>query len=438
MSRKRIHEMLQDCLDGYEAGLTPEECLSPYAEHRHVLEPLLREALALRVAYAQAPSEELREHAREKLMFAAGRDVRHALTAEPDAGFVAQERARFLNLAGASAQEALRDVPPPRLAFWSNARRRLLDAASTSTTSPRRRLPVAMRYAASAAVVAIAIGVAVLAPFGGNSPQSADARLAAIAEQIDRIERQTQSGQSFSAVASDIRDATVELNQIADTLDDKPELAQKVGNLLERVSVQQEAIKQTAQDEPAVVQAEEQINQTQEKLEQFAALVASPTEAAAVAPTEPFDTPTPVQTEEPQTIPTPEPLGEDGYRRAVIQGDDTAGLVWEQIDTRNVSFVVPTNWQIIGLGEDEDGVATVSSSFIGIYTDGEEAIVMALSLTNGSVTALILDEQFTLREAGPDGEIIAPDFLLSVPGDAGVPLYHFVTSITVGEEDESP
>ena len=65
MSKARIEQMLQECLDGYEAGLTPEECLSAYPAHRVELEPMLRQALSLRVAYATSPSDEFRHQTRD-------------------------------------------------------------------------------------------------------------------------------------------------------------------------------------------------------------------------------------------------------------------------------------------------------------------------------------------------------------------------------------
>ena len=79
MSKKRIEELLQECLDGYDAGLTPEECLSAFPGERAELEPLLRQALSLRVAFANSPSEDFRLDARQKLMFA-GRTRRQSRT----------------------------------------------------------------------------------------------------------------------------------------------------------------------------------------------------------------------------------------------------------------------------------------------------------------------------------------------------------------------
>jgi hypothetical protein len=59
-----IQQQLQECLDGFDGGLTPEECLSAYPRARAELEPLFRQALSLRVAFAASPKPELRFGAR--------------------------------------------------------------------------------------------------------------------------------------------------------------------------------------------------------------------------------------------------------------------------------------------------------------------------------------------------------------------------------------
>jgi hypothetical protein len=64
--------------------MTPDECLSAFPEQRSVLEPLLRQALTLRMSYASAPSERFMARAKESLMFAAGRDVVAAMSVEPN------------------------------------------------------------------------------------------------------------------------------------------------------------------------------------------------------------------------------------------------------------------------------------------------------------------------------------------------------------------
>ena len=426
MSKKRIEEMLQDCLDGYEAGLTPEECLSAYNGDRAALETLLRQALSLRVAYANSPSETFRLEAREKLMFAAGRDVRHALASEPDPQFVAMARARFLNAAGATAQEALRDVPPPRLAFWINARRRLLEAS----TSPRpsRRFALALRYGVSAAVVVIALGVATLAPFGGNSPQSADAQLAVLEQQITSLERQTLAGQPVSS--SVLLDVTRKINQLTGTLDDEPAIAraEKLEGLHAR---QQEVVtKQATSDDPALAQAQEELDEAQEKLRLFAAQVASPTQAAAlVVPTEPPVSPTAITT--PAPTPTREPVSLGQVRTALAREDTTYGLTWVRITTSDLSFVLPDSWRLVNVEPDQNGILTLSLTILRIDTPGDPPVIIIISPTTGEANALIKGNSVRLRGAGPNGTTIAPDILVAATGEVGLALHHFVLSISV-------
>ena len=170
MSKARIDQMLQDCLDGYEAGLTPEECLSAYPKP------------APGAGAASAPgalvARRLCHQPKRRVPPSSPRtaDVLGRPGCQPGAGtpspapdFLLQERTRFLNVAGGIAQEALRDVPPPRLAFWVNARRRLLDTAAATTPAPARRFGGMLRYSLSAAVVALAIGAITVASLGGGS-----------------------------------------------------------------------------------------------------------------------------------------------------------------------------------------------------------------------------------------------------------------------------
>jgi hypothetical protein len=433
VSKARIWQMLQECLDGYEAGLTPEECLSAYNGDRAELEVLLRQALSLRVAYACTPSEEFRHQAREKLMFAAGRDVKLALSGEPNPNFILQERTRFLNVAGATGQEALRDVPPPRLAFWVNARRRLLEAASNTTPAPARRFGNALRYSLSAGIVAAVIAVAAVLSLGGHPADSADAQLAALEAQVTQVELLSQHGQPVSGAQLDNLASLT--TQITETLNDEPDLerADKIGGLILR---QQEVVKQVTTDEPELAQAQAKLTDARAKLDEFAALVASPTVAAAVvAPTDvESSSPTPEATAEPKPTPTREPIADGEYRRALVQDDDTSGLTWEKISTSTISFLVPTNWHVIGLGQDQNGVAILEGQYIRIDTDGAEPIIIIISPADGSVNALIQgNPALLLRGPGPDGETIAPETLVGAVGDVGIPLHHFVLSINVSD-----
>jgi len=429
MSKTRIWQMLQECLDGYEAGLTPEECLSAYNGDRAELEPLLRQALSLRVAYACTPSEEFRHQAREQLMFAAGRDVKLALTREPDPNFILQERTRFLNVAGATGQEALRDVPPPRLAFWINARRRLLDAASNTTPAPARRFGNALRYSLSAAVVAIAIGVAAVASFsGGGTPNSADAQLAALEQQIIKVEQATQQGRPISGAELDNLASLT--TQITETLDDEPDLerADKIGGLILR---QQEVVKQIDPDEPELAQAQEKLTDAQEKLEQFAALAATPTVAAAlVEPAATENTLTPEATKEPEPTPTREPIASGEVRRTLEVDDHNSDLTWQRITTSTISFVIPDDWRLLNVETDENGILTQSNSVLGIETSGETPVIIILS-QYGEAIAQINGVAVQLRGGGPEADTVAPNALVDYVGELALPMHNFVLSISV-------
>jgi len=419
MSKTRIEQMLQECLDGYEAGLTPEECLSAYPRSRVELEPLLRQALSLRVAYATSPREEFRHQAREQLMFAAGRDVELALASEPDANFMLQERTRFLNVAGAAAQEALRDVAPPRLAFWINARRRLLEAAAGTAPAPARRFGVALRYSLSAVFVAIAIAVAALAPLGSNSPDSPDAALAAIEADLNSIERRTQQGEAISgAELDDLADRTTLIANSIDQFD--AARAEKIGGLSVRLL---EVSRQISPD-PKVTEAQQQLTEVQQRFGTTASV--SPTIAAAIA--EPTDEPALAVTEEPGPAPTPEPL-QPGEVRVTETDDNTLGLTWQQVSTTNVSFVMPDDWALITVEEDEDGVLRQTGDILAFQTSGETPIIVLITDLGETIARIDSGVALTLRGRGVDGDTIAPETSDDL-GEIGLALYWFVQSIS--------
>lgn len=418
MSKTRIEQMLQDCLDGYEAGLTPDECLSAYPDRRGELEPMLRQALSLRIAYATSPSDEFRHQAREQLMFAAGRDVKLALTRDPDPSFILQERTRFLNIAGANAQEALRDVPPPRLAFWVNARRRLLDAAASTTPAPARRFGVALRYSLSAAFVAVTIGIVAIASLGGGSDtDSADAQLAALEQQIIQLEQRSLQGQKVEA--SELEDLADKTSLITNTIDELDlERAEKIGGLIVR---QQEYLAQQAlSDEPALAEAQQKLLEAQLKL--GSATEASPTSAAAVVGA----TEEPVATATAAPEPTPAPLDADEVR-VEAASDDTYGLTWQQVTTANFSFVMPTDWHLIA-DADEDGVLRLNGSYLALDTGGERPIIILIT-QEGLALAQVNGVQLQLRGPGPDGATIPAETLADFGEEVGPPLHNFVLSI---------
>jgi hypothetical protein len=419
MSKARIEQMLQECLDGYEAGLTPEECLSAYPAHRVELEPMLRQALSLRVAYATSPSDEFRHQTRENLMFAAGRDVQLALSSEPDPSFVQQGRARFLNVAGATAQEALRDVPPPRLAFWINARRRLLEAAGTTPT-PARRFAGMLRYSLTVAVLAIAIGVGAYVSLDNGATPSADAQLAALEQRITNLQQRTLQGQPVTA--GELEDLAEQTSQITSALDGQDlARAEKIGGLI----VKQQELAQQA-DGPELAGAQQKLDEAQQKLSETTGV--TPTVAVAVVETT-ETLPTPAVTQEPTSVPTPEPFGPDEVR-VEASDDGTLGLTWQSVTTENVSFVMPENWRLLGVEEGEDGNLTQTGTFLRVDTDGDIPVVVVVA-ESGETTAQVNGVALQLRGPGPDGATIAASTLADNLGEIGLALHNFVLSIEV-------
>src|SRR3954468_22194544 len=217
---KKLEDLLQQCLEGYDGGMTPDECLSAFPEQRAELEPLLRQALTLRMSYASAPSERFMARAKESLMFAAGRDVVAAMSVEPSADFKMDARQRLIMAGGAAVQESLRDVPPPRLPFWVNARARMLEAAK-NPPAPRPR-PVltgspALSMSLAGIVAAVAIAGAAFFTTQGGQP-SAAAEFAAIERQVSTIEQQQRDGVFVSPDL--LADITKRTNDLAARLKD--------------------------------------------------------------------------------------------------------------------------------------------------------------------------------------------------------------------------
>ena len=423
MNKVRIEQMLQECLDGYEAGLTPEECLSAYPARRRELEPLLRQALSLRVAYASSPSDEFRFQAREQLMFAAGRDVKLALAHDPDPDFILQERRRFLNVAGASAQEALRDVPPPRLAFWVNARRRLLDAAANTTPAPARRFSNMLRYSVAATAVAVVLGFVAFATFnGGTRTDTPEAQLAALEEQVSSIEQRNLQGESIEA--GELESLAEKTSLITESIDNQDfEQAQKVGGLILR---QQKVIEtQGSIGDTQLAQTQQKLEEAQQKLGSSTSPSPTVVTAAIVNQTE---EPEVTATDEPaEPAPTPAPLA-PGEVRVETSSDTTLGLSWQLVSTADLSFLIPDSWHLL-VDPDENGVLIQTGSYLAFETGGEDPIFVLIT-KEGETQAQVNQVSLQLRGPGPDADTIAAETLADF-GEVGLQLHNFVLSITL-------
>jgi hypothetical protein len=420
-----MSELLQECLSAYEAGLSPLECLSAYPNHRAELEPLLRQALSLRVSYAAAPEEAFMSRAKEALMFSAGREVsqafatepsprfvaeaRHhlmflagrdaaqALSAEPDQSFVENSRLRLLNVAGASAQEALRAVPPPRLPFWWNTRRKLLETASMPRNQQPSRQPFfgagALRVSLSMAVMVLVFTIAGFAYLvSQDANPSAASEIAQLERELNTLEARNAAGQPVSETqANAILQRTIDLTE---KLRDKPaELsAAKLPALIER---QQTVFDKLYSDSPApasVVQAQQQLDDQKTKL--LASAQSTPAAASTSAPAS--STSTPPATPTAVNTPVLPPLVANQARVTVLT--DGRGV---EIKTATLRFIAPKDWNILGISADT-GAPVVVGNYISLVGSG----VLVLVYTNGQIEAALPNQPpLILRNVEPNGRV---------------------------------
>lgn len=489
IDREQLDSMLQDCLAAYESGVPPRDCLSAFPEHAAELEPLLRQALSLRVAFAASPSEEFRKQARghilfaagneakaafevkpstefvrsarERFMFAAGRDAVRALDSKPSEVFVASARDRFLHAAGASTQEALRAVPPPRLTFWVNARRRLLEAAANP--APQRRqvsapsMTFALRTGLSTAVIVLAVAVSGLAYMASQDrPGAVTAERAYIQleQDITLVEAQVRSGELIPAeVIIELSKRTSELSQ---KLSEQPAAAPVAEKLPEIILRQQAVVSQASvvnTTAPELQQATLNLVQAEQNVRLFAAAV-TPVAPPPTQTDEPQPTPTtqPAAVVEPTTVPvtvptvqptaapaatsvpsvpaTPAPLLAGQIRATLLADDHLYGLDWMRIETIDISFDIPTNWKIPGVAFSATGVGSVGGNTLRLDSpDG--SIFVIVSLKTGLTQAITPTsvQAINLRSEGPDGQPISTGTLVTLAGDSTPALYRLIESI---------
>ena len=423
MSQKSIQELLQECLAALDAGLTPEECLGAWPERRGALEPLLRQALLLRVAFAPGPDQAYQERARERLLFAAGREVSQALSREPDPNFVSQTRSRLLNSAGAQAQEALRAVPPPRLAFWLNARRRLINSATSSASRPARQPLFSLRSGLSAAMVAFAVMIAAFAYFSTESgPRSASAELAALEQQLQQIENQAAAGDPIALNV--LIDLSRRTNALVEQLDSEAASAPLAASLPAIIERQQDVVNQVASEIPApppeLAQAQAQLNQAEEMVRIFAASVETP----APQPT-PVATATPAPIATPSTVSTIGPVPDGQARITFLLSDTTLGRSWVEVRTANLRLVVPSTWSIIGVVPDEEGIAVLEARFLRV--DGPDVIII-IDTRSAEMNAIVAGEALAIRSDGADGAFISVSELVESAPSVALELSHIIQS----------
>jgi hypothetical protein len=457
-SGKKIEDLLQQCLEGYDGGMTPEECLSGFPEQRSELEPLLRQALTLRVSFASAPSERFRARAKESLMFAAGRDVIAAMSVEPDADFKMDARQRLIMAGGAVVQESLRDVPPPRLPFWVNARGRILEAAKNPRPQPKPVLAARPALSMSLAGIVAAVAIAGAAFFFSQGSQpSVAAELAAIEQQVLTIERQQANGVFVSPdLLADISKRTNDLaarikaddtKQVYVTLSLQP-LIDRQWTLLQRNSSIKPPVGEPQDALQQIRDAQTQLQQAEEKVQVVAAKqqIAPPAQsqqqpAQAQQPStsnqqaQPGNNPQqpPAQSQAPAqpTVPAfqpqqsnvpvgPVPAGHIRVRG--LSNDRTANLNWVEIRTADFKFAAPANWSIVGIVQDASGIATLGgATSIGFASPDGSAIIFNTRTLN--FDAVMNGQAF------PSFQRIDPVELAQRAGPAALLMRHMVESL---------
>lgn len=418
MSSKKIEDLLQQCLEGYDGGMTPDECLSAFPVQRAELEPLLRQALTLRMSYASAPSERFMARAKESLMFAAGRDVVAALSVEPREDFRMDARQRLIMAGGAAVQESLRDVPPPRLPFWVNARARMLEAAKNPPAPQPRPVLVArpaLSMSLAGIVAAVAIAGAAFFTTQGGQP-SAAAEYAAIERQVSTIEQQQRDGIFVSPDL--LADITKRTNELAARLKDTDQSQSFVTlSLQPLIDRQWEVIRAAGFIKPPVGEvneAREQIQAAQnqllaaeEKVQTIKQTISPPASAQSNTTTQPAQPQpsnssqqtqpggntspgTQSQTTAQPTVPAfpqsnapigPVPAGQVRIRG--LSNDRTANLNWIEVRTSDLKFLAPANWSIVGIVQDANGIATLGgATTIGFAGPDGSAIIFNLKTLN--------------------------------------------------------
>jgi hypothetical protein len=437
MSRRRIEDLLQECLAAYETGLSPEECLSAWPEERAALEPLLRSALSLRVALARSPSEQLRTRARESLLFAAGRDVRQALAFEPRPQFRMRTRARLLAAAGADVLERLRDVPPPRLAFWLNARRRFLE---TARVPPRAAgagaMTLALRGGLAAGVLLLVMTAAGLSLFlSRGGPPSVNAELASLERDLLIVEQQAAGGVRVDpAVLIELSRRTASIAEKV-SQDAPPPVAEKLPEIISR---QREVVSQAAGAgaAPQLQQAQQQLQAAEERIRVFAARVETTSNAATPVPegsaaTEPTAAPPAATPATPAPTATPVTLaaGQIAYRP--LPQDTTFGLAWAELYTLEFRVAVPADaeWRLVSPTFGSTGITQLETPRVRL--DGPNGTIIFISVQTGEVLALINGEVLQLRAPGPDGKSIGVEELVLRTGGLAPAFSHLLETVSL-------
>jgi hypothetical protein len=441
VTSKHLEELLQQCIAAFDAGTSPEECLDAFPAQRAELEPLFRQAISLRVAFAASPRAEFRQRTRERVLFMAGRDVSAALSARPDPEFIKDARQRFIHAAGAEAQEALRAVPPPRMPFWANTRRHLLERAAEPQRAPRTSRPAfgvpALRAGLSMAVVALvmAIGAFVYSIGTDETPTTTNAQLAQLEQDLADLQRAHDEHRIIDT--EKLTNVTAQVNMIVQQPQQSAAVVEKLPSL---ISKQQQVVQAAANEgllAPEVAAAQtQQLQAAQEKAELRLAAARAEDPTATPQPAAPTNTAvsaaavlTPIPTSTPTPVVTPPAADEpvtDGQIRVLRSADNTSNKLWKTIELATMSFNVPDSWTIQGglvLDGGSYGFGVIDLENLNLKTD--DGSTVQIRIDNGRIDVFLANgTQLTLRVGGIDGKFISLDDLTAKAGSLVLDLWH--------------
>jgi hypothetical protein len=114
---------------------------------------------------------------------------------------------------------------------------------------------------------------------------------------------------------------------------------------------------------------------------------------------------------------------------ALLPSDSFGNLSWTEVRTRAISFVVPSDWTIVGIIANSAGIATLDGNNLRIQNAQQSASVMVtVNVVNGEAQAIVDGgTAIRLRASGPDSAIAPVSELAGV--SSGPALYHIADSI---------
>jgi hypothetical protein len=326
-------------------------------------------------------------------------------------------RQRLIMAGGAAVQESLRDVPPPRLPFWMNARVRMLEAAKNPPPPQPRPVLVgrpALSMSLAGIVAAVAIAGAAFFTTQGGQP-SAAAELAAIERQVSTIEQQQRDGIFVSPdLLADITKRTNDLaarlkdgdpSQTFVTLSLQP-LIDRQWDLIQRNSSIKPPVGDLNEAREQIQAAQNQLLAAEEKVQTIKSAISPPASSLPTNGTQPAQQPSSANNQTQQggntrpssqsqaptqpTVPAfpqsqaavgPVPAGQVRIRG--LSNDTTGNMNWIEVRTSDIKFAAPANWSIVGIVQDANGIATLGgATTIGFASPEGSAIIFNLKTLN--------------------------------------------------------